>query len=304
MASLRNGFGLALVLLLVQAATTARAADDPASPGHICEIDPKRAAIESASTARPAIEKGAFDPSWRIDHKAGEKVYVGSALVTDDTGRFSIWRTGDRNAIVTGVSVQGMRVVVPTNSAVEIKDLPQPGGTAAFVRLERGSVDIECLGCGAGTQNMIASNPKSHFIVRFSRDQVPITEIVTVSGSVTVRNPAARRSVDVATGQHSFLIGNDPPTDPEAIDAAVLRGYLKAFELVGDGRDQSQLVDNQALRDLRLPVGDPSVRPPAAEPGVGPPAIDRPIDRANEPGGLYQPGTPATFEGARLGVEF
>jgi hypothetical protein len=293
---------LASVAALAAAAAAQAAKDDPS--GHVCEIEPMRSAIEPIDRARPDIERRQFPGSWRTDHQSGEKVYVGNALVTDAHGSMSVWRTGDRAAIVTGLAVEGMRVAVAPDSAVEIAELRGQPGTVSFVNL-RGDVEVYCVAdCGAESENAIVDRPSSHFIVRYSKDRVPITEVVTVDGSVRVRNRAGGRSITVATSQRTVVVGADPPTDPQTLDAAQVLGYRRPFELVGGGRAQSQVVDNQALQDMSLPVGDVAVLPKSAAPPFLPPTADRPIDRANEPGGLFEPAFPGLFDGAGLGVEF
>jgi hypothetical protein len=299
-----------------------RVAQAVTSAGHVCEIEPTRSAIEDADRARAVVGQKRFDPSWRTDHATGEKVYVGNALLTDSKGRITVWRADDRKAGGTGIAIRGRRIEVATESAVEIKEVRERGRTVEFVRLARGEVAIHCLGCGAETPNARVTDTQSHFVMRYAKDTVAVTEVVTVRGAVRVRNAAGGRAVTVRAGQRTLVVAGEPPTDPTDLGRAEIEGYLRPFELVGGGIEQSQLVDNRNIRDLALPADDPAVRPPTSSGDgatvVGGPVVDTggrpgtlypppatpPIDRAGEPGGLFQPGTPALFGGPRLGIEF
>ena len=311
-----------LGLFVALLAASPGVASSATSAGNVCEIDPKRSAIEEADRARPVVGQKRFDPSWRTDHAPGEKVYVGNALVTDTTGRMTVWRLDDRKAAGAAAAIQGRRVEVAAESAVEIKEVRERDRTVEFVRLDRGAVAIHCLGCGAGSPNTVVTDTKSHFVMRYSEETLPVTEVVTVQGAVRVRNAAGGRTVTVRTGQRTLVIAGDPPTDPTDLGPQEIEGYLRPFELVGGGAAQSQLVDNHDLRDLTLPADDPVLRPPTggadgsilvSGPADGtdgkagtlhPPPGTPPIDRAGEPGGLFQPGTPALFGDTRLGIEF
>jgi hypothetical protein len=127
------------------------------------------------------------------------------------------------------------------------------------------------------------------FIVVYDEDD-ELTQVVDLTGRVAVRGAAAPEGsgVELTPRTMTSVARDGRPTEPRAVSAAELSGFLEGVEMIGGGEAESMALDSPLIDEGALPDEDSVEGAAGAEPGTA-----RGAAPGAEPG--TEPGTePAT----------
>ncbi|MBI3784192.1 MAG: hypothetical protein HY270_12420 [Deltaproteobacteria bacterium] len=230
-------------------------------------------------------------PSAQATQLHRPQVRVGSALLTDPVGRASVFFSDPR------FPVDRREFEMGPKTHVEVAAMSEQGLGVVRLKLPVGKLHWIGPDGWVETPNATVKSTKTEFVVSYDPD-TRVTEILGVTGEVTVRNRAGGTSLRVGERRSTNVVAGAAPSPVTEVGESEVRQQLKTFELIGGGRPESQTALFDGIVDGRI-VPAPDLAPHRQPPSI--PDYDWYRRQAEYPP-FEQP--PAAVSRVGLGIDF
>jgi len=272
--------------------------------GMVTAVAPRRANAQAAGSLAavvPPAEVGR-DGSWTVA-AVGAEIGMGDALRTGAAGRLKV------------VLADGSVLVISERSELVIDEhvyRPAEGSLSAVLQLLNGKVRAivsDYYGATGTkfeikTETAVAGVRGTDFVVRYD-DLTASTEVIGVSGRVTVSNPSLAANAVIVTARTQTRVERGrAPTEPRAIDEERFRYYLDDVQFIGGAQPASLGFSQPLLSGKEVPAPEQAGAAASAQSAGG---LD--LDKLEEGPGLPDAAglgdqPPAALEAGDVGVRF